>query len=824
MISFGIARGISKRVYASRTYLVPESHRSPDFPPGVFGWIPALLSTSDADMKARMGLDRYMFLRLLRMGIFLFAVCTLFCVPILIPLNVIDGNGASGINVMTIGNVKHAKRTWAHTWLALFVSALVVYLTYRETRKYITLRHEYLLDPDHANTVAARTILVCGVPADYNSVEALTSLFNKYPGGVKRIWLNRTINGVPDDVAKRMKMVTGLEGAELAAVRKTMKQSQSNADNTAQVGVEGGAGTIPDQFRPTHRVNPLPLPIPLPCIGKKVDSIKYYQDQIEELNQRIHDQQHKHDGYKPVNSAFIEFNQQIAAHMASQSLAHHKVMAMNPRHIEIAPEDIEWSNMNIDPWFRMARQFISYCCSGAIIIFWAIPVAFVSSISNLDTLAQVLPFLAPIKTLPTAVVGIIQGILPAAALAILMALLPIVFTMLSRFEGIPRKSSIELALLHKYFVFQFFNVVLVSTIVNAIAQASAIFKDPTSIVFTLASKLPQAATFFITYIMLQATISAAMELLQIVPLILSWVFAFLSSTPRSIWMQRGSCPQINLGTLIPTHTVIFCLGILYSCIAPLVLPFALLFFVTHYFVYLHQFLYVYDREIESGGQCFPRAIRHIYTGLFLFQLTMIGLLAIQPSGAVPQLIIMIIGLVVTAFAMFIYDKIFKPMLKYLPVSLANPAVPVDPRDISPDSHEFNDDKQKMGSLDADLEKTAGASAKGELLATQHIDRDIPVDDHDDPDAKAYFHPSLIANQPTVWLADDDMGITRRQLEELHARNIKATSKGATLPRNKKGQPGKVVLEDDRFTARDYGVPYEDDACIPGQKSSQSSDI
>lgn len=189
----------------------------------------------------------------------------------------------------------------------------------------------------------------------------------------KTLLLFRTINGVPDDVAKRMKMVTGLEGAELAAVRKTMKQSQSNADNTAQVGVEGGAGTIPDQFRPTHRVNPLPLPIPLPCIGKKVDSIKYYQDQIEELNQRIHDQQHKHDGYKPVNSAFIEFNQQIAAHMAAQSLAHHKVMAMNPRHIEIAPEDIEWSNMNIDPWFRMARQFISYCCSGAIIIFWAIP-------------------------------------------------------------------------------------------------------------------------------------------------------------------------------------------------------------------------------------------------------------------------------------------------------------------------------------------------------------------------------------------------------------------------------------------------------------------
>lgn len=99
-----------------------QSKRSPPFPPGLFRWIPALLTTSDEDMKTRMGLDRYMFIRLLRMGIILFSICTLFCVPILIPLNVIDGNGSSGINVMTLGNVRHTGRTWAHTWLAVLVS------------------------------------------------------------------------------------------------------------------------------------------------------------------------------------------------------------------------------------------------------------------------------------------------------------------------------------------------------------------------------------------------------------------------------------------------------------------------------------------------------------------------------------------------------------------------------------------------------------------------------------------------------------------------------------------------------------------------------
>jgi hypothetical protein len=168
-------------------------------------------------------------------------------------------------------------------------------------------------------------------------------------------------------------MVKGLEGAELKATKKTMAQHQANSANSAQIGVEGGNGVIPEQSRPTHRVNPLPIPIPLPCIGQKVDSISYYEDQIELLNKSIHGLQSDQDSYRQVNSAFIEFNQQIAAHMASQSIAHHKIMNMDPRYIEIAPEDIEWGNMNIDPWIRLIRQFASYCVSAAIIIFWAIP-------------------------------------------------------------------------------------------------------------------------------------------------------------------------------------------------------------------------------------------------------------------------------------------------------------------------------------------------------------------------------------------------------------------------------------------------------------------
>jgi hypothetical protein len=79
---------------------------------------------------------------------------------------------------------------------------------------------------------------------------------------------------------------------------------------------------------------------------------------------------------------------------------------------------------------------------------------FVQSISSLDSLSKVLPFLSAVNNLGPTAVGIIQGILPAVALAILISLVPIIFAMLSKLEGIPQKSFIDLSVLHKYFFFQ----------------------------------------------------------------------------------------------------------------------------------------------------------------------------------------------------------------------------------------------------------------------------------------------------------------------------------------------------------------------------------
>lgn len=81
-------------------------------------------------------------------------------------------------------------------------------------------------------------------------------------------------------------------------------------------------------------------------------------------------------------------------------------------------------------------------------------VALVGIISNVPKLCTTVSWLAWICTLPDVIVGIISGILPPVLLAVLMMLLPIILRLLARFEGIPKRTGLELSLMTRFFIFQ----------------------------------------------------------------------------------------------------------------------------------------------------------------------------------------------------------------------------------------------------------------------------------------------------------------------------------------------------------------------------------
>lgn len=127
---------------------------------------------------------------------------------------------------------------------------------------------------------------------------------------------------------------------------------------------------------------------------------------------------------------------------------------MSPRFIGINPDEVIWKNLRIKWWERIIRNIATITFVCLLIIFWAIPVAAVGAISNINSLDHNVSFLKWIQKIPSTIMGVVTGLLPSVLLAVLMALLPIILRFMARLGGLPSLSRVELRTQNFYFAFQ----------------------------------------------------------------------------------------------------------------------------------------------------------------------------------------------------------------------------------------------------------------------------------------------------------------------------------------------------------------------------------
>ncbi|KAF9999923.1 hypothetical protein BGZ79_006483 [Entomortierella chlamydospora] len=822
-IAFCIVRNWNKKVYQPRTYLVKED------------WITASFSIPDNVLVDRIGLDAYMFLRFNRMSAVLFFGFTLLGVPILIPLNVANGGNQVGLNAMTIANVVSSWRLWFHLALTVIFSGATVFMLWREMLEYTRRRHAYLLSAEHAKTPQSTTILVTAIPDGLHSEEILFDIFNRFPGGVRSIWLNRDPKVLIDLCQERDEVALKLEAAEYSYIRSAYVVSKKGT-------------TVQDPKRPIGRTSKIPF------VGPKVDLIEFYSKRLEELNKDIEEIRQK-ETVSSLNSAFIRFHTQFGAHSAVQTVVHPTPFRMAPMFAEISPLDVVWDNMNLNTISRKVRYLISTTLATGLALTWSIPVATVSSIANLASIINITHF-EFLNNLPDWIVPVIQGILPPLFMGILMALLPIILFLLSKFEGHVRYSSISIAVMSKYYVFLVVNVLLISTFAGGIFKTIADVKgqgfQPIQIMTMIANSLPPVSTFFVTYAMLQGFSGPVMELLQATPLVLNYVFTILlARSPREVWNVQGRLGNVEYGIIFPPQTLMFAVGMLYSTLAPLVLPFVSFYFALFYFVYRHNFLYIYKQPFETGGLTFPLAIKQAYTGLFIFQVTIICFFVIRADASLlPHIIIMLITLIATILSYTNLNEAFNPLVTFLPVALFSKELQINRDGVVSDGSEIariHDNETGLGdkrlttmdslpTKDHSSEKASLAvmGAKQEYDETGEVSsqlagvptpnpsmldsnslspqsrrpvgvtrinsqKDRPVSfvassfhedvdtEHADEDPElrrlqeqAYCHPATYSPQVPIWLPLDQNGLVTAEINRLASMGITVATTGAGL--------------------------------------------
>ncbi|KAL4807278.1 hypothetical protein BDV18DRAFT_115311 [Aspergillus unguis] len=415
-------------------------------------------------------------------------------------------------------------------------------------------------------------------------------------------------------------------------------------------------------------------------LGKKVDTIDYCRKEVARLNLEIEiDQQHP-ERFPLMNSAFIQFNHQVAAHMACQAVSHHVPKMMAPRTVEISPDDVIWDNMSIKWWERYLRTFGILAIVIAMVIGWAFPVAFTGLLSQLSYLEGAFTWLSWIGKMPEWFISAVQGILPPLFLAILMAILPLILRFLCRTQGLQTGMGIELTVQNYFFAFLFVQLFLVVAIASSFSTIIDNITNFTNWPELLAQNIPSSSNYFFSYMILQALSVSAGALVQIVSLLSWFILApILDSTARRKWARTTNLNQMQWGTFFPVYTTLASIGLIYSVIAPLIMVFNVITFGLFWFVYRYNTLYVTKFRFDTGGLLFPRAINQLFTGIYVMELSLIGLffLVRNTEGEVAckgQAIIMIIMTVFTAGFQILLNEAFGPLIRYLPITLEDDAV------------------------------------------------------------------------------------------------------------------------------------------------------
>lgn len=210
---------------------------------------------------------------------------------------------------------------------------------------------------------------------------------------------------------------------------------------------------------------------------------------------------------------------------------------------------------------------------------------------------------------------------------------------------------------------------------------------------------------------------------------------------------------------------------------------------------------------------YPRALQHLFVGLYFAEVCLLGLFAIgmgsSPTGAVGPLIMSILMLIFTALYHVSLNSALDPLLKYLPKTLETEErrlLAMEEADVEADeavgngSNTQHDGKVAHGKTTATGVKNSTNYSpppmrKKPNMITKFLRPDIYTDyytmrrlvprnfatiEYDErTESDAYHHPSVVSEPPLLWIPRDELGVSAHEIRAT-PNAIQITDEGARL--------------------------------------------
>lgn len=241
---------------------------------------------------------------------------------------------------------------------------------------------------------------------------------------------------------------------------------------------------------------------------------------------------------------------------------------------------------------------------------------------------------------------------------------------------------------------------------------------------------------------------------------------------------------------------------MYSCIAPLVLGFAAIGLVLFYLSYRYMLLYTAQPKIDTKGHSYTLSLQHMLTGVYIAELCLIGLFSLR--GAFGPTVLLGILLIVTIVFTILTNRYFAPLEQYLPADLALDGSSDEDSEEAPllsaaeegQADALEREESRIHRISSAVKVSAKVTGPIARFFEPHIfashramkewlrDGDFDEDDvpqySDEDIRKAYLHPAYTSQTPVIWLAKDDMGVSKKEIQENEKKELKSSDEGAWI--------------------------------------------
>lgn len=355
--------------------------------------------------------------------------------------------------------------------------------------------------------------------------------------------------------------------------------------------------------------------------GAKTDAITYCTEKLELIDAEIIKARQRE--YPPSSTAFVTMKSVAQAQMIAQAVldpkVNHLITTLAP-----SPHDIIWENLCLTRRERNTRIVIVTISIGLLSVLLIYPVRYLSNFLNVKTISKISPKFGDFLKANPIAENFVTGLLPPYIFTILNIVMPYFYIWISKKQGFTSHSDEELSSVSKNFFYIFVNLFLVFTLFG-----TASLSDTTKIAYKLAASLKGLSLFYVDLIILQGLGIYPYKLLLLGNLIrFPFGNLFWCKTPRD-YLKLYKPPDFNFGLHLPQPILILIITVTYSVMSTKILTAGLIYFIVGYFVSKYQLLYACVHPPHSTGKVWPLVFRRVILGVLIFQLTMVGVLALE---------------------------------------------------------------------------------------------------------------------------------------------------------------------------------------------------